>query len=711
MNYQMDDNVLQKKTQSILTIKQKTRHSLAAQHFMKGAQNFLIEYNSQIENIIDIDNIKKEYEDQFKDRVSVTIKRAQEANKHEQTVKGTLSKVALIGGFAMITVYALYRKLSNVVNDLKDGLFGDIVKYADQRMTSFDQVHNWVKGMIRFDFTKVIVKLTNMLVFNVIFPGIRLMVDLIDDLFNGNTYEEQNTFEFILNQLAATAAQRVASKSTLFNILEIFGITINKAVTHKPDLHKFLKLGKEAVQALKEGNFETQEAYNDKSTYNERKGGLIGYNDATVTYDFRTSIKDSRGLNVDTGTDAHRGGMQWNAVQDIFSTWNRQAVEKYAGAYADSLRTDILHSSIDPYLPIYRDQANRIYSSMRDWEVDMYGDMDDSLFSDLVYTGTQPEKMLNKAKWILDNEATQYIKTNPLYNKLIEKYNQLFNILDVQNAKGCTAQTWADIHYFHAVVISFIFGAKEAEALNNSFYNNYHVNRNFDGKSFLEIRAEGLEIGLPKVESVYSQTLKSIYSGATTVDEFVSEMTKNGGIFDKWSRGEDVFLRLTNEYLYKQFKIGKLLSIVRMFVSDRNSYKQLMHISSYVSSNTDVTIMNVNQTQHEGYSITENKQARKRAGVRRSDNAIESMVNNQVNADLCIRINQSYKTLYKSTKRKREQRKRILDSIQQKMKYFLPIVRKKTSQEIVQERLDAFDSHDAWSDTQAWMDAEGLVVD
>jgi hypothetical protein len=30
---------------------------------MKGAQNFLIEYNSQIENIIDIDNIKKEYED------------------------------------------------------------------------------------------------------------------------------------------------------------------------------------------------------------------------------------------------------------------------------------------------------------------------------------------------------------------------------------------------------------------------------------------------------------------------------------------------------------------------------------------------------------------------------------------------------------------------------------------------------------------------
>jgi hypothetical protein len=32
------------------------------------------------------------------------------------------------------------------------------------------------------------------------------MVDLIDDLFNGNTYEEQNTFEFILNQLAATAA-------------------------------------------------------------------------------------------------------------------------------------------------------------------------------------------------------------------------------------------------------------------------------------------------------------------------------------------------------------------------------------------------------------------------------------------------------------------------------------------------------------------------
>ncbi len=703
MNYQMDDNVLQKKTQSILTIKQKTRHSLAAQHFMKGAQNFLIEYNSQIENIIDIDNIKKEYEDQFKDRVSVTIKRAQEANKHEQTVKGTLTKVALIGGFAMITVYALYRKLSNVVNDLKDGLFGDIVKYADQKMTSFDQVHNWVKGMIRFDFTKVIVKLTDTLVFSVIFPGIRLLVDLIDDLFNGNTYEEQNTFEFILNQLAATAAQRVASKSTLFNILEIFGITINKAVTHKPDLHKFLKLGKEAVQALKEGNIETQEAYKNQGTYEERRAGWFTYETVTVTDDFRNRIKDSRGLNVDTGTDAHKGGMQWNAVQDIFATWNRQAVEKYAGAYADSLRTDILHSSIDPYLPIYRDQANRIYSSMRDWEVDMYDDVDDAMFSDLVYTGWQPYNMLNKAKEILDTQATQYIKTNPLYNKLIEKYNQLNN--NLENAGGCTAQNWADIHYFHAVVVSFIFGAKEAEALNNSFYNNYHVNRDFDGKSFLQIRAEGLEIGLPKVESVYSQTLKSIYGGAITVDEFVNEMTKNGGIFDKWGRGEDIFLRLTNEYLYKQFKIGKLLSIVRVFASDRNSYNQLMHISSYVSSNTRVTIMNVNQTQHEGYSIRDNKWNIS------NDNVIENMVSNQVNADLCIRINQSYKTLYKSTKRKREQRKRILDSIQQKMKYFLPIVRKKTAQERVQQRLDAMDSDDIWSDTQAWMDAEGLVVD
>lgn len=706
----MQDNVLQKKVQSILTIKEKKRQSSAAQHFMKGARNFLIQYNSQVENIIDIDGIKKEYENEFKDRVSVTIKRAQQSKKDEQTVKGTVMKVAFFAGAATFAIYAVHRKLSSITNNLKNGLFGDIVRYSDQKLTSFEQVNTWVKNMVRFDFTKIMIKLTDRLVFGAIFPCIRLLVDLIDDMFNGNTYEDQNTFEFILNQLAVTAAQRVAEKSTLFNIIEIFGITIHKAVTHRPDLHKFLKLGKEAVQALKEGGATTEQAYKNQGTYTQRKAGLLFYYDQVVTDDFRNRVQDGEGQQVHLGTDSHAGGLQWNAVQTTVSRWNREAVQKYAGAYADAVRTDVLHNVIDPYAEGFRSGFETMLKERMGHEVDMVGTTWDSLFDNLVYTGPQPLKMLDKAHTMLQTNTPLLAKTSPIYNKLMGQYQWLHS--QCQGNKT-SFKNWAEIHYFHSVVVAFVFGAVEAEALNNSFYNNYMRNRSADaGKSFLQIRAEGLELGMPKLESSYSRALKSIYGGSYDVGQFVSEMTKNGGIFDKWANGQDIFLPLSEENIYKQFKIGKLLTAVRLFTSDKQSYSQLMSIGSVVSENTNVRVVNVDQTSQQGTSITQRISEAGASGqsvVGRT--TIGNIANNQTNVDLCIRIHHSYKRLYNVTKSKRKERETVLNSIKEKMKYFLPIVRKKTYQERVQQRSASSGSYDAWSDTQSWMEEQGLVVD
>ena len=580
----MSDNIIEKQTPAILSTLQKQRYNVASQHFVKGANNFLVDYIDQIENIIDIKGIAETYRKQFDNRVHQFQEKAQQQNEVQKSGSDILKTIVAISAVTFGTYFIFksnIEKFCDKYNASVSGLSGILNR------TGFNSVNNFLiqqKGInFKYILTKAIYNLVQTSVMPITFligMGFDLLLNSEVDCGAG---EKENLTFFFFDQVALEIVKSSSAGSIFFDVLSTFGYTINERVKIRPDLHKFLKLGPEAVEQLKRGVSIVNESSQDKSQWEEKesrdwytlwitkskKFELISSN---THHDRWVVIKDGEEYHVEEGQDSDTDEMDWNPLQRKMANLLDEQTDKYAAAYADAVRTDILGKAINPYEARFRSQVNAEMSKMMGWEININWESFDSPLRDLVYKGTEPEELLDAAYKILTQSTSDVAKSNSVYSTLLSKHKGFYDF--IKSGKNVNLQQFADIYYFYNVVIVFVEQTKHIENLQQQLWEGTHLDTYGESKkSYFQILAEMSENYLPTA-TLFETITNDMMVGALSYEQYKNRVFGDDGIVKKWSRGEEMFKSFGMYNIQKYFELGKIINYVRHYAANKKAYIQ-----------------------------------------------------------------------------------------------------------------------------------------
>lgn len=570
----MNDNVIQSKVQPFLTTKEKARHNKAAQHFIKGAEKFLIEYNSQLGKIIDVDEIKKRYKDSFQQRAQQIQQTISEADDVNKSSKNTLGTLMMFGTFAFLTGLAFKDKIASYSTELKRSFqqYSFITQSTGNAKTTFDKASEYIKKISHIDVKKNIqMGIINLATYSM-FPVLRLLQFGFDVFFNGQTYQNDNVIAYLMQIIVKNAANRALEKSSIKWLLELFGFKIGEQVKIRPNLHNFLRFGSRAFadlnQAIDQFNKGMQD-YGEQAYQYQWLGTLRARHTYQINHRVRW-LADSDGDGsynrriVDENDEDEND--EWVDVEPAIKNFIEQNVYQASGNYAKSLRSGAVYDIAAPP-GLSWDQYVAHFSAFT--EVDLEGTTTQVDFKNMIFIGSQPIEILNLTQNLL-NELQDYQKQHPVYQYFMRQIAAIRNlpgksVLLETDEWGWTQPAismweYGKIMYLHSSAVAFIYQIGQNQAVMDAIYRN---SGNQD-VSYIEVLYNQSSSDY-RISSKFSWLSQFLSNGVLQGSQFNSKLEQY--VYSNWRKGQQMFLSFKKKItpMSSLMQFGKLLEICRLY--------------------------------------------------------------------------------------------------------------------------------------------------
>ena len=607
------EDVIKKDVSATLTTAEKPRYSSAAEYFLKGAETFLMNYNLQIQGIVDVEKMKKQHQEVLDEK----IKKVQGENEQGQKVQkksGGLLKMALFTSSVVIFMMPKWRGI----------IFNYIQSYKESNRNFINLLNsgkNIFKNVISILGTfgkRVLVQLGMLfdkLVGQIVFPLFDKVLYLFDVLLNGESFtvsfgHKENIFRYLFQQVVYKIFDILVQNSSFFSILNTFGLSIYKHAKMRPKLMAYLKYGsKELMKALKSQGDNAQGAFEDTHRVTEEKDFFGKYwKEYTVParQKWKSVNEYNEGQSPIEGKSSSKSDMGWGQVSPIIADYLTDVYDVQGAAFVREFEEGKMGSfDINPFSshqPWNKTMDDK-WKSIKENKIDYEGDTDETSLENLRYTDLgHLRSILSDIKSSIDELPIEMRHTN-LYKQIIYEYEHFHYILG-SGAIGMSVNSYGELLFLGLVV-------------EVAYYQWYHSKQ----RSELWTEINDQRKGLVDIYRDKAQNYVKSFQIVTNVQELDRLMSstridlksygqKLNYIFSQWAKGNDMFQKVDKrpEILYKKLNFKRLVDIVYFLGRQFQNLKIGIELHQQELSNYNFNFVDYNL--NVGYNTKDNEQTK-----------------------------------------------------------------------------------------------------
>lgn len=602
------ENVIKKDANAALTTVEKTRFSTASEHFLKGAETFLMNYNLQIQGIVDVEKMKKQHQEVLDEKIEKVQGKEQQSQK-VQKKSGSILKVALLTSAVATLMIPQWRSyIFNLITNIRENN-----RNFKNLINSGKNILKNVFGILGTYGKIVLVQLGIMydrLVGQIVLPLFFKVVQLFDFLLNGESYMvsynvKVNIFQHLFQQVVYKIFDILVQKSSFFKMLEMFGLSIYKHANMRPKLVQFLRYNSRELMEALSGQAESGQGAFESSTVQEKKGFFRVYyqsKEIPARQKWASTHKKNKGQNPIEGKSSD-GYMGWEQISPIMAQYLRQIYDVQGVEFIQFFENggSFQIAYYDSSKPWIKNTSKR-WEAIEDTLIDYEDDTDETELRFLKYTD------LAHLKQILENIGSSIedlpiaMHGTKMYESIVSEYNDFYDYFyglnGMMDFEGVTVQIYGELLFLglvtEVVYYQWYMSKEQSELWNEINAQNKNLVKIYRDKSQQYVKHFKIITNVQHLDVMMTNSRIN----------FTIYKEKLNHIFTQWSIGNDMFpsLNVRPDFLYKKINYKRIIDIVYFLGRQFENLKIAIELKKQDVNSFNFVDYNINKGFNQEYS-------------------------------------------------------------------------------------------------------------